>query len=530
MAAVSRCGSTVRDTRNANGRDGLDSGLHQRTMRDERLRMKENMNSTDDIDNFEAVYQDAFLRIRNELVSQQYGNTKATGYAPLPEILSALQIDHWIGSGGMREESFRGFLDRYLEYSVKLRHPLHIAHQVSVPDYPSALAAMINGLTNNPMAIYEMGPAAAAIEFSIVNWMLEKIGWVPQPLQATIEQTNHAAGVLTHGGSLANLTSLLAARARIAPESWINGVPNDLVVLVPPTSHYSVARAVAILGLGESAIVDLPADELGVVQADGIPALLQSITASGRRCMAVIGNACATATGLHDPIDRMADVCEQAQVWFHVDACHGASALLSPPDVFRLKGIERADSVVWDMHKMLQVPAICAAVLFRDAVSFEEAFHQDASYLAYGRDVDSYDSLPRAVECTKAALGFKVFMNLAWRGEAALGQYVHERYQMTKRFWQLLQQTPDFECPYEPETNILCFAYGNEDDLQQQIRDRMVKDGIAHITSAKVAGRHWLRVTVMNPLSDESVFNTLLNHIREAAAVIKTEQEKQQNA
>ena len=480
---------------------------------------------TDDFADFESVFADAVKLCGAEIHQQQSGQTPASGYAPLPRILDDLDVATWLREGGMQRKSFNEFLRTYLDYSVKLRHPKHIAHQVSVPDYPSALAALINGLTNNPMAIFEMGPAGAAVEFAIINWMLEHIGWRPQPLRVDTDSVgDHAAGVLTHGGSLANLTCFLAARARIAPDAWQSGTPDDLVVLVPPASHYSVARAIAILGLGTDAIVDLPANALGVVDPSRVPELLDELAAQGKRCMALMANACATATGLHDPLQALGELCEQRGIWFHVDGCHGASALLSPEYQGYLQGIEYADSVVREAHKMLQVQALCAAVLFRNAKSFEAAFHQDASYLAYDRDLDAYDSLPRAIECTKSSLGLKLFMNLAWRGEEVLGSYVTDRYKMTGHFWRVISQTDGFHCPYEPESNILCFGYGDDDSLYQPVRDALVQQGVAHITTALVAGRQWLRLTVMNPLTDEAVLLDVLDDIAAMVEQLKTSQ------
>ncbi|MEN7342202.1 MAG: pyridoxal-dependent decarboxylase [Pseudomonadota bacterium] len=468
-------------------------------------------------DAFAPVLNEALEMLGTEIGNQQKALTAATGYAPLPDILSALNAEHWIDNGGMRAEDFRGFFEVYLKHSVKLHHPLHAAHQVSVPDYPAALAAMANGLLNNPMAIYEMGPSAAALEFAVVNWMLRKVGWRPQPVRASEDDVgNHAAGVLTHGGSLANLTSFLAARARVAPEAWEQGTPDDLVVLVPPSSHYSVARAIAILGLGANAIVDLPADHFGVVQPERVPERIAEVEAGGKRCMALMANACATATGLHDPLRPLGEICAAHNIWYHVDGCHGASALLSPEKRHYLDGIELADSIVWDAHKMLQVPALCAAVLFRNAASFEMAFDQDASYLAYGRDVDSYDSLPRAIECTKSSMSFKLFMNLAWRGETGLGEFVSARYDAASRFYAMINETSDFYCPYEPETNILCFGFKGHEAQHELIRDQLVYDGKAHLTSAKVDGRVWLRVTIMNPATDDDALIQVLDAIRHA--------------
>ena len=474
---------------------------------------------TEDVRDFEPVFADAVARIVEHIGKQQRGETAASGYAPLAEILKTLDAERWMRDGGMNRDAFSAFLDDYLHHSVQLHHPLHIAHQVAVPDYPAALAEMITGFMNNPMAVYEMGPSAAALEFAVVNWMLEKIGWTPQPLRVGKER--HGGGVLTHGGSLANLTCLLAARAVVAPEAWRGGVPPDLVVLVPPLSHYSVERAVAIMGLGADAVRPLPEAANGVVDAARVGEAIEAVRADGKRCMAIVANACATATGLHDPLRPMGEACREAGVWFHVDGCHGASALLSAELRPLVDGIELADSVVWDAHKMLQVPALCAAALFRDAAHGAAAFQQAASYLAYGEDVDSYDSLPRAVECTKSSLALKLFMNLAWRGEAALGDFIRDRYDAARRFAGIIAARPGFEVPFEPESNILMFRYGSDDAIMVAIRDEMVRRGEAHITSAEVGGKRWLRFTVMNARTEDAHVEQVLDLIESTATRLR---------
>jgi len=472
---------------------------------------------------YRSAAEIALKRLQQHVAQAVEGDEPASGYAPLAEILEHLDIEHWIQRGGMDSRSFESFLQRYLEYSVQLHNPRYIAHQVSVPDYPGALAALVNGVTNNPMAIYEMGPAAATIEYSVINWMLDKLGWVGQPI-GRVDPSTHSAGVLTHGGSLANLTALLAARARIAPEAWESGCPNDLAVLVPPASHYSVARSVCILGLGAQSIYHLDVDRYGVIDPARLADKLAQIKADGRRCMALVANVCATATGLHDPLPEIGQFCRDQSIWLHADACHGATALLAPQSRHYLNGINLADSVVWDTHKMMQVPALCAAVLLRDAADFDRAFHQQASYLAYGRDSDAYDSLPRAIECTKAALGLKVFLTLAWRGEQHLGQYVDDRYQAAKAFYQQIEARPGFECLCEPQSNILCFRYQAGSDQQQQlIRDQLLQRKQFHLTSATVDGITWLRITVMNKLTDADTIEAMLVAIEKLAATLTPE-------
>lgn len=477
--------------------------------------------SPEELDAFDALIGDALKRLRTHVEDASRGESPGTGYAPLRDIYESLEVARWLPDGGMDREGFNRFLEHYLNHSVKLHHPAYIAHQVGIPDYPGAIAATMNGLLNNPMAIYEMGPSAATLEFAVINWMLNKVGWASQPFPDEASGVEGSAGVLTHGGSLANLTGLLAARARVAPDAWERGTPHDLAVLAPANCHYSVARAVSILGLGADAVIPMDVTEHGVIRPERLPDALKRARDAGRRPMALIANACSTATGLHDPLRVIGEFCCEHGIWYHVDACHGATALLSEHSRHYLDGIELADAVVWDAHKMMQVPVLCAALLLRDGRDFDRAFHQEASYLAYGHDRDGYDSLPRAVECTKASLGLKIFLGVAFRGERALGAYVDDRYAMARRAYEIISAHPDFTCPYEPESNILCFRYGDDDDLQKPIRDAMVRERSFHLTSATVDGRTYLRITVMNKHTDEATIERLLTQIEDTAATLR---------
>ncbi|HSH70794.1 MAG TPA: pyridoxal-dependent decarboxylase, partial [Deferrisomatales bacterium] len=244
---------------------------------------------------------------------------------PLAELVERLELERFAREGGLTGGALGEFLDRYLAATTRLHHPSHLAHQVSVPHYAGALGALIDGFTNNPMAIYEMGPAAAAIECFVINWMLGKIGWPPAPLPpATAPAGSHGAGVLTHGGSLANLTALTAARSRAAPEVWNEGNPGELALLAPAQSHYSVARAAGILGIGARGVYELAVDARGVVLPDRLPRAWQRAMADGRKPIALVANACSTAVGLYDPLREIGQFCREQGVWFHVDGAHGA--------------------------------------------------------------------------------------------------------------------------------------------------------------------------------------------------------------
>ena len=134
------------------------------------------MTNKNDIAEFEKIAADTLSTISSYIQKTNQKDSPASGYAPMREILQKLDVENYMQNGGMNRESFKIFLANYLENSVQIHSPSFIAHQVSVPDSPSILSGMINSVMNNPMAIYEMGPAAATLEFRVVNWMLEKIG------------------------------------------------------------------------------------------------------------------------------------------------------------------------------------------------------------------------------------------------------------------------------------------------------------------------------------------------------------------
>ncbi len=422
---------------------------------------------------------------------------------PDPDELAAkLELGRWIREGGMDADAFADWLPRYLDATVRLHHPGSMAHQVATPSVGAALADLVHGATNNPMAKYEMGAAGATIEREVVRWMLGKVGL----------DRDAGAGVLTHGGSVANLTALLAARAHVAPEAWRAGVPADLALLAPRSVHYSITRAAAILGLGEEAVVELEVDELERVRPDGLTSALRRCAAAGRRPLALVATAPATSTGLHDDLQSIGAFCAEHGIWMHVDAAHGGSALLSERHRGLLAGIELADSVVWDAHKMLRTSALCAAVLVKRGSDLPAAFQQHGDYIFDGRDSIGFDLVDRALETTKSTLGLKLFLSLAWAGERGLGEYVASRYELTRRFHDALAREPGITCPYVPESNILCFRVDGHDQLE--LRDRILTEGRLHISSTTIAGERYLRLVVTSPDTSEDTIEVLLDTLR----------------
>lgn len=433
---------------------------------------------------------------------------------PMAVLADRLDLARLIAEGGLEGAQLETFLDLYLQASTRLQHPGCMAHQVAVPHPRAAVAALVDAFTNNAMAIYEMGPAAATVEVAVVNWMLDKVGWRPMPLPGAAPQDGPGGGgVLTHGGSLANLTALAAARARIAPDAWENGTPGDLVLLAPAACHYSVARAAGLLGLGRQAVWEAPTDADGRLDPARLPAALAGARQQGKRVMAVVANACATAAGLYDPLRAVGAVCRDHGVWFHVDGAHGASALVSPRHRALLDGVDLADSLVWDAHKMLRAPTLCAAVLVRDRRSLDGAFQEEASYLFHDKDQPGMDLIHHTVECSKAGLGLKVFFALAAEGERGIAAVIDRQTALARDAARLLRATPGFEVAVEPQSNIVCFRVAGPDGLQLDLRRRLTDAGRHYVSSTEFRGRRWLRLALMNPATELADIAALIAEI-----------------
>jgi L-2,4-diaminobutyrate decarboxylase len=235
----------------------------------------------------------------------------------------------------------------------------------------------------------------------------------------------------------------------------------------------------------------------------------------GRRAIAIVANACSTAVGIYDPLDETADFCLANKLWLHVDGAHGASALLSQKHKYLLKGIEKADSVTWDAHKMMRVPALCAALLVRDHRDIDHAFSQEASYLFHDKEKIGFDFLPRAVECTKAAMGLKLYMVLASLGERGLADYIDRQVDLANKAYEYLISLPDIKCPVKPQSNILCFRTDGTDTLQLKIRDRLIAEGSFHISTAMFNGIRYLRLAIMNHTTGLNTIKKMIQRIRE---------------
>lgn len=415
---------------------------------------------------------------------------------------------------------------RVLAASNHLHHPRYLAHQVTAPLPDAALFDLLSALLNNGAAVYEMGPVATALERNLVRYFAGLLGM----------PAARADGFFTSGGSCGNLTALLAVRqARAGFDAWRAGAAGGppLAILTSTETHYSVARAAQIMGLGAGGVIALPVDAAFRLRPETLPDGLARARAAGRRVVGVVASAGSTATGSFDPIDACADLCAREGLWLHVDGAHGAPAAFSRRHRALLAGAERADSLVWDAHKLMLAPALATAVIFRDGDRSYDAFAQEASYLlgGAGKPSDEWFNLARRTfECTKLMMSLKIYGLLALHGPDFFADYVDGIFALAARFAERVAEAPDFELAVRPQANIVCFRHrpggvanfdgAALDDLQIRVRRRIVESGRFHFVQARLPAGVFLRVALMSPLVRDGDLDALLGEIREVARAL----------
>jgi len=424
---------------------------------------------------------------------------------------------------------FADLVQLTLSRGHNLHDPRYIGHQVPASVPIGGLFDAVGSVTNQVMAIYEMGPWASAVEEAMVQRLGEQIGW----------QRDEFAGLITHGGSLANLTALLTARNVSLGDVWEQGIGrNDLppVLVAHAETHYCIARSAGILGLGTRQVVRAALDDRRRIDPNQLDETLSELRQRNQPIVAVSASACATPIGAFDPLEDIADVCRRHDVWLHVDAAHGGAACFSRKHRHLVAGLDRSDSLIWDAHKMLFVPALCAFVFYKDKAHRFEAFRQEAPYLfdPSAPGLADFDSGLKTIECTKRAAALGLWGVWSMFGPELFADMVDVTFDLGRTFYEKLAAASDFQPLHEPECNIVAFRYIPEElsdvpseqlgQFQLDLRRDIIRSGEFYIVPTKVNGVGALRCTIINPLTEETHLDELMDTLREQGRALLNQQ------
>ncbi|UXI02414.1 pyridoxal phosphate-dependent class III aminotransferase [Photobacterium sp. TY1-4] len=403
--------------------------------------------------------------------------------------------------------------------SIMVQHPSCIAHLHTPPLIPAVAAEAFISSLNQSMDSWDQASAATFVEQKVVDWLSGVYGYGAG-----------ADGVFTSGGTQSNLMGLLLARDWAADQMSGHNIQKDglpeyagkLRILCSKKSHFTVQKSASLLGLGEHAVTCVDTNPDGTIRLASLVSTLESMKQDGLLPFALVGTAGTTDHGAIDDLAGLADIADQHQLWLHVDGAYGGALILSRHKA-RLNGIERADSLSVDFHKLFYQPISCGAVLVRDKANFKYLLHH-ADYL--NREDDLLPNLvDKSIATTKRFDALKVLMTMQCVGTDALGAMYDHLLGQTQQVADMVNQSAEFELLADPALSTVLFRYiGNPavdlDQFNKELRIEALVKGIAVLGETVVDGQVALKFTILNPCLTMADFETLLNDINQLARAI----------
>jgi aromatic-L-amino-acid decarboxylase len=303
----------------------------------------------------------------------------------------------------------------------------------------AGIASLLACWLNRYTGVSAAAPALCRLEADVITWLLREFGY-----------PTSAAGLLTSGGSLANFSAIVAARhAKVGAD----GDYRHALVYASTQAHHSVAKSVALAGIPPTNVRAVATDNRWRMDVDALRDAVAADRAAGRRPFLVVSAAGTTNTGAIDPLDALADACDELDLWHHVDGAYGGGFALCPTGRARLRGIERADSITFDPHKGLFLPYGIGCLLVRDGEALRRAHLSHAAYLQdfdrLGRDGEAPSPYEYGPELSRPFRGLSLWLPLQLHGAAAFREALEEKLQLAARFETGLRVLIDGGAPLE---------------------------------------------------------------------------------
>jgi aromatic-L-amino-acid decarboxylase len=373
--------------------------------------------------------------------------------------------------------------------NLHVDHPRFFAFVPGPNNFVSTMADALAAGFNIFNGTWFGGSAAAALELGVIRWLCRLCG-----LPST------AGGIFVSGGSVANMTGLVAARHALLQDR-VEGA----AVYFSDQTHSSVERALRVIGFAPEQIRKLESDRDFRLSINNLSAAIADDRRKGLRPFCIVANAGTTNTGAIDPLTELADLAAKEKLWLHVDGAFGAAAILSERGRALLHGLDRADSLTLDPHKWLFQSFECGCVLVRDAALLKSAFQIKADYLRdVYREIEEINPCDYGIQLTRSFRALKIWLSLQTFGLAAFRQAITRGFELAELAERELCARNGWEILSPAQMATVCFRFGKSDELQTQLVDAMIKDGYALLTSTELRGMVCLRLCTINPRTTEA--------------------------
>ena len=367
--------------------------------------------------------------------------------------------------------------------------------------YPSALGDYLADVTNCYSGVSFATPGAAKMEQLLVKWMAQLVGFPAG-----------SGGDLTSGGSVANLTAIVTARETMGVRA--RDVDNSCIYMTED-AHHCLDKSIRAAGLADCQKRLVPMDQRFRMDVSALEQLILADKANGLWPWLIITSAGTTDTGAVDPVDAIAELAEQHDLWLHVDAAYGGFFLLCDEGRKVLRGLDKAHSIVLDPHKGMFLPYGSGAVLVRDIEWLAHAHGYQADYMQDARDAEgNYSAADLSLELTRPFRGLRFWLPLKLFGLAPFRAALSEKIWLARYFHQQLENTAGWETGPSPELSVVTFRYipdeGDADEFNKRLLEAVHRDGKVFISSTQIDGNFILRLAVLHFRSHLATVDYLL--------------------
>lgn len=439
-------------------------------------------------------------------------------WQPLPDASRELFAEALPTDPSPQEKVYEQVRDHILPYPTGNIHP-RFWSWVGGTGTPSQLLADLVISTMNCGGLGFDEVASSYVELQLLNWLKTMLGY-PQD----------ASGLLVSGGSMANLVGLAVARTHIAPydvrDSGVDVSAHPrLIYYASSETHSCVRKAIELIGLGSESLRTIPVRDDFTIDIDELHDAIAADRANGHLPACIIVNVGTVNTGAVDPINVLVDLALQENMWVHADAAFGAFAKLSAASASLVDGLERVDSLAFDLHKWLYVQYNCGGVLIRTPETHRNTFSVVPAYIRkFDRGLASgpINFSEYGVQLSRSFAALRAWMGLKIEGVTRYGQQIEQNIQQARYLTMLVEKEPDLQMMAPTAMNIVNFRFVEDDydddqldDLNAEILMRLQERGIAAPSSTELNGRFTIRVAICNHRSRRSDFDALVIAVKE---------------
>ncbi len=403
--------------------------------------------------------------------------------------------------------------DRAIPTSFNCAGPGYLAYIPGGGIFPSAIADLISNAVNRYVGVWVAAPALVQIELNVVRWFCDIVGYPAE-----------SGGILTSGGSLANFTAIVTARRERFPESFANGT-----IYASTQTHHSVRKAAVLAGFPESNVREIASNDRFELRMDRVKERIVEDRAAGLTPFLIVGSAGTTNTGSIDPLEALADLAEQEDLWLHVDGAYGAFFMLTERGRTAMAGLSRADSVTLDPHKGLFLPYGTGALVVRDAEALRRAHATFADYMpTMQHDRDFVDFCDVSPELSRDFRGLRAWLPIKLFGMQAFRESLDEKMDLARWAADRLREIPDMVILAEPRLSLTAFRLAAEgysepelDELNRDLLKRINDKQNVYLTGTVLGGRFALRICVLSFRTHLDRMEQCLIDVREAVEALR---------